>query len=211
MSTPWWTVTVAGGVDELELAQVGAERGGRRAGRRVLDDAADRERVARVEGGLVLAVDEVDGDQVVGEHQLLERLEVVVEVGEALAGVAPRGSGGARRRRRRAAGARGRAPRGSSRARSSASSSSSCGASSTCGRDARQRRGDRAVGALVSTGTAPACVWKHERAGAVALGQRDAGGDRRVPAERHLGLGAEVADVVARRPSRVRRRTRSRE
>ena len=71
--------------DEALVSQVGAERGGRRAGRGVLDDAADRERVARVEGVLVLAVDEVDRRQVVGEHQLLERVEVVVEVGEALA------------------------------------------------------------------------------------------------------------------------------
>ena len=65
MSTPWWMVTVAGGVIRLELAQVGAEGRGGRAGRGVLDDAADRERVARVEGRLVLAVDEVDRRQVV--------------------------------------------------------------------------------------------------------------------------------------------------
>ena len=58
MSTPWWTVIVAGGVRVL-VSEVGAERRGRRAGRRVLDDAADRERVARVERGLVFAVHEV--------------------------------------------------------------------------------------------------------------------------------------------------------
>ena len=71
MSTPWWTVTVAGVSIEFEFAQVGAERRGRRTGRGVLDDTADRERVARVEGELVLAVDEVDRRQVVGEHRLL--------------------------------------------------------------------------------------------------------------------------------------------
>ena len=36
-------------LDEAQLAQVGAERGSRRAGRGILDDAARRERVARVE------------------------------------------------------------------------------------------------------------------------------------------------------------------
>ena len=66
MSSPWWIVTRAGGEDEAQRAEVGAERRGRRTGGRVLDDAADRERVARVEGGPGrvggrVAVDEVDG------------------------------------------------------------------------------------------------------------------------------------------------------
>src|ERR687885_86876 len=45
---------VGGRLDEPQLAQVAAERRGRRARRRVLDDAARRERVAHVEhpGGL---------------------------------------------------------------------------------------------------------------------------------------------------------------
>ena len=40
---------MAGGWTKPELAQVGAERGRCRAGGRILDDAAGRERVARVE------------------------------------------------------------------------------------------------------------------------------------------------------------------
>ena len=73
MSSPWWIVIVAGGSIELQLAQVRAEGGGRRARGRVLDDAADRERVARAERVRALAVNEVDRRQLVGEHRPLER------------------------------------------------------------------------------------------------------------------------------------------
>ena len=198
MSTPWWTVTVAGGVISSWLAQVGAERRGRRAGRRVLDDAADRERVARVERRLVLAVDEVDRRRGRGASIVaLSALEVVVEVGEALAGggaedqVAGAGVGDPRRERGVEVVAR------SSRALRARASSRSSGTSSTCGTTLVSVAVTAPLAPWVSTGTAPACVWKTQRAGAVALGERDAGGDRRVPAERDLGLGAEVADVVA--------------
>src|SRR5215204_4829944 len=47
-----------------ERAQVGAERGGGRTGRGVLDDAANGERVARVEHAGALAPDQVDGREV---------------------------------------------------------------------------------------------------------------------------------------------------
>ena len=49
---------------------------------------------------------------------------------------------------------------------------------------------------LVSHGDAARHRVEDHRAGTVALGERHAGGDRGVPAERDLGLGAEVADVV---------------
>ena len=48
-----------GDLDEAELAQVAAERGGGGARGRVLDDAAGRERVARAERGRVDAVDQL--------------------------------------------------------------------------------------------------------------------------------------------------------
>ena len=112
-----------------------------------------------MEGGLVLAVDEVDRDQVEVEHELLERVEVVVEVGEALAG------GG---REDQVAGA------GEAIFGGSAASSSSLGPAERVERalehvvrdvldvrfDARQRGGDPPVAPSVSTGTVPAWVWK---------------------------------------------------
>ena len=84
MSWPWRIVTVAGGRHEAELAQVGAEGGSGGAGRRVLDDAADGERVARVEGVLALAPDKVDRREVEAKHERLEAVVVVVELGEPL-------------------------------------------------------------------------------------------------------------------------------
>jgi hypothetical protein len=62
--------------------------------------------------------------------------------------------------------------------------------------DARERGGDLAVGALRVDGDLARRRVEAAQARPVALGQRDAGGDRGVAAERHLGLGAEVADVV---------------
>ncbi len=62
--------------------------------------------------------------------------------------------------------------------------------------DARERGGDgTAGGARVHRHLARQCA-KAASPRALALGQRDAGRNRRVPAERHFGLGAEVADVV---------------
>ncbi len=160
MSTPWWIVTVAGAWTAFGLAQVVAERGGRGAGGRVLDDAADRERVAGVERRRVLAVDEVDGDQVVVEHELLERLEVVVEVGEALARgggedqVAGAGEADLRRERRV------ELRRVTSRARSAPARAASSGTSSVWGTTLVSVAVTLPLLPSVWTGTVPAWVWK---------------------------------------------------
>src|SRR5689334_23067392 len=61
-------------IDQPELAQVAAERSRRGAGCRVLDRAARRERVARVEQLVGLAVDELHRRPVAREHELLQAL-----------------------------------------------------------------------------------------------------------------------------------------
>ena len=75
-----------GDLDEAELAQVAAERGGGGPGGRVLDDAAGRERVARAERRRRRAVHELHRGPVARGHQRAEAVEVVVEVGERRAG-----------------------------------------------------------------------------------------------------------------------------
>ena len=64
ISTPWTISNEAGGDDLAALAQVGAQgsRGGARG--RVLDDTADRERIARPEPVGRLAPDELERRQV---------------------------------------------------------------------------------------------------------------------------------------------------
>src|SRR5664279_3934927 len=73
----WWG-------DQVELAQVAAERRGGGTGRGVLDDPARRERVARMEDVSSLPPDQVDGGPAPLGHQVAQRGEVVVEVGQSL-------------------------------------------------------------------------------------------------------------------------------
>ena len=83
MSWPWSRVRRAGSGDETESAQVAAEGRRRRAGGRVLDDAAGREGVAHVEDAVRLAAQ--NRCTVVHPslpHQLGQPVVVVVEVGE---------------------------------------------------------------------------------------------------------------------------------
>ena len=179
--------------DEPELAQVAAERGGRRARRRVLDHAADGERVAGVEDEGRFAPDELQRRQVVLEHELVERVELVVEIGEALTG---------RRREDEVPCARERDPRGQ-RGIELAGRPAQGGERALdelgrgrlhARRDARQRRGGPAFGVDVrgDRHRARLRLERHEP-GAVAAGQRDARRDGRVPAEWDLGERAEVA------------------
>ncbi len=71
--------------DEAELTDVRTERGGRGAGRGVLDDTADGEGIADVEDGGCLTPDQLDGRQVQSVHEGFEAREVVREIGEASA------------------------------------------------------------------------------------------------------------------------------
>ena len=192
------------GVDQPQLAQVGAERRRGRAGGGVFDGAADREGAAGVEAVLRLAPDQVHGGQVELEHQRLQPFEVVVERRQPLARgggedqVADAGVGDPRWQlrvellRRPAQQRRGRAVergrrdlldvRGRARQRRPA------------GADRHRYRSGRRV--------------EHQLARPVALAQRDRGRDRRVAAERHLRQRAEVAHVVLARGARARDRER---
>ena len=198
MSTPWWTVTVAGGVISPGRA------GRRRTPRPPRRSPGPRRRRRPGTGcarGTSCSSSRWTRSTVVRswrEHRRLQRLEVVVEVGEALARgggedqVAGAGVGDLRRERGvEVVGVPARARRARRRAGRPATSS-------TCG--------TTLVSVAVTTplvpcgvrrGPSPAWRVEDQRAGAVALGERDRGRDRRVAAERHLGLGAEVADVVA--------------
>ena len=55
--------------------------------------------------------------------------------------------------------------------------------------DARQRRDRAGLAVADSTSTSPAAVVSRKRSQTVTLRVRDRRGDRRVSAERHLGLG----------------------
>src|SRR4051812_12617993 len=61
-----------GRLDDAERTQISAEPGGRGAGGRVLEDAAGRERIARVQEVGLLAPDERDRGPVASRHQASE-------------------------------------------------------------------------------------------------------------------------------------------
>ena len=197
--------------DLAPLAQVRAERGRGGAGRRILDHAADRERVTRPESAGGLAPDELERRQVMGEHQRLHRLERVVERRQARP--VARGEDQvlrARRTRRRAAtpdqGRRARQPsRSSADARRPGSGSRTHVATevsvarvrpsaSVVGRDR-----DRAAVRLEDEDRPRRRAPQARRAARV--GQGDAARDRGVAAERDLGERAEVADPETSRAS----------
>src|SRR5829696_1949326 len=70
--------------DLAAIAEIGPEGSGSRACRGILDDAADGEWVARAETIGRLPPDELQGRQVVFEHEGLERFERVLESREPL-------------------------------------------------------------------------------------------------------------------------------
>lgn len=182
--------------DQAEIAGVRAERGGRGAGRRVFDDAADGERVTDMEDGGRLPPHQLDRGQVQAMHEGFETREVVREIRQARACC---------RRENEVAGA---GERDTGRE----------GGVEVGGRPVE--RGERlcevGVGDVLDvrldTGEGgldrPAFLdhlhrhgadgrREQQRAGTCPLGERDGGGDGGVPAERHLGLGAEVANAVS--------------
>ena len=79
ISTPWLISNVAGATISPRSRRYAPRAAAGGARRRVLDDAADRERIARPEPVGCLAPDELERRQVGVEHQRLERLERVVE------------------------------------------------------------------------------------------------------------------------------------
>ena len=179
-----------------EFSQIGAEGSGCGAGGRVFVHAADGERVTGMVEAVSRCEDEVDRRQVLAEHECLERLEVVVEPGEALAGGCGqdqvpgtcvgnlRGERGIEFLPSPVKRRQGRLDicRGHIRDRWG---------------DTGERGGDR-TGRVLLGGDRddPGQDMEDKLAGPVALGQGDRSGDRRMPAERHLRLRAEVTDVI---------------
>ena len=217
MSSPWRIVTVAGSVDQAELAQVGAERGGGRAGRGILERHR-RAGTGRARGSACRARARRAAPSSSRARPSARRGGRSRSRGRRAARAWRRRSPGARRRRRRrAAGAPGRGRRAPSPAPRGP-------------RRGRRDRGSTTRGVtLVSVAAMPAVAVAARRRpapclrpcgrrsspGPVALGQRDGGRDRGVAAERDLGERAEVADVGSpsqergSRCSRGRRRSRA--
>ena len=177
-------------------AQVAPERRGGRAGGRVFDDAADRERITGVErSGCGLAADQLHGGPGrarawgcrAGRSRSRGRRAVPRGGGEdqMAAPANPTRGGSAGSRSSRAS--RGRpAPRRA--VRSGAGLDVRAGTLVSVARRARRRV------APTGTGSGRACRTAAGRSDAV--GEGDGGGDGGVPAERHLRQRGEVADVV---------------
>ena len=75
ISMPWCTSNVVGGSDRAAITEVGPERGGRGARRRVLDDAADGERIACPEPASASRARRAAGSRRRVVHQVLHRVE----------------------------------------------------------------------------------------------------------------------------------------